>query len=229
MPTVSAPGPGTPADCCLSGVLVDPTSRCRGTGYGLAVTDAGRPWDFIPMLRTPPSTKTAPGQRGPLAFTRYDLGGDHPPRSPNPQRQFPGPPRGPDHNAEPAAADIPAISADVDSGELSAAQLPQILEMHDASNRNHVGPRSRKQPRGNHDPGPGRYAHHNSMDPPDARAPPRPQTLVSAVGHPEKSDHRRRRCTPAPSGTIWFLIRDFRTIKDEDSLDPVGGRCGHSP
>jgi hypothetical protein len=89
MPTVSAPGPGTPADCCLSGVLVDPTSRCRGTGYGLAVTDAGRPWDFIPMLRTPPSTKTAPGQRGPLAFTRYDLGGDHPPRSPNRSDSFP--------------------------------------------------------------------------------------------------------------------------------------------
>jgi len=115
--------------------------------------------------------------------------------------------------------------------ELSAAQLPQILEMHDASNRNHVGPRSRKPPRGNHDPGPGRSAHHNSMGPPDARAPPRPQTLVSAVGHPEKSDHRRRRCTRAPSGTIWFLIRDFRTIKDEDSLDPVGGKrvcCNYS-
>jgi len=51
-----------------------------------------------------------------------------------------------------------------DSGELSAAQLPQILKMHDASNRNHVGPRSCKPPRGNHDPGPGRDAHHNSMD-----------------------------------------------------------------
>jgi hypothetical protein len=32
-----------------------------------------------------------------------------------------------------------------------------------------------------------------------------------------------------PSGTIWFLAGDFRTIEDEDSLDPVGGRCAHSP
>jgi hypothetical protein len=41
------------------------------------------------------------------------------------------PRRGPDHHAEPAAPDIPAIDAGVDPGELIAAQLPQVLAMHD--------------------------------------------------------------------------------------------------
>jgi hypothetical protein len=49
------------------------------------------------------------------ACTRCDLGGDHPPGDHLAAGQFPGPRRGPDHDAEPAAADIPAISADVDS------------------------------------------------------------------------------------------------------------------
>jgi len=44
----------------------------------------------------------------------------------------PGPQRGPDDYAEPTAADVPAIYTDVDSGELMAAQLPQVLGMHDA-------------------------------------------------------------------------------------------------
>ena len=38
--------------------------------------------------------------------------------------QLPEPRRGPDDDAEPAAADIPAVDADVDAGELLAAQLP---------------------------------------------------------------------------------------------------------
>jgi len=41
--------------------------------------------------------------------------------------QPPEPGRGRDDHAEPAAADIPAVDADVDTGELIAAQLPQVL------------------------------------------------------------------------------------------------------
>jgi hypothetical protein len=67
------------------------------------------------------------------AFARCDLGCDHAPWDRLAVWQLPGPRRGPDHDAEPAAADIPAAGADVDSGELITAQLPQVLVMHDAS------------------------------------------------------------------------------------------------
>jgi hypothetical protein len=48
-------------------------------------------------------------------------------------------------------------------GELIAAQLPQILVMHDASHSSQVGARSGEPPRGNQDLGRGQDAHHHSM------------------------------------------------------------------
>jgi hypothetical protein len=77
--------------------------------------------------------------------------------------QLPGPRRGPDDYAEPAAADIPAVDADVDSGELIAAQLPQILVVHDSSHGSQVWSCSREPPRGNQYLGRGEDAHHDSM------------------------------------------------------------------
>jgi hypothetical protein len=59
----------------------------------------------------------------------------------------PEPQHGLDDYAKPAAADIPAIGVDVDSGELSVAQLSQVLAMHDASDGGQVGSCSRKPPR----------------------------------------------------------------------------------
>ena len=76
------------------------------------------------------------------------MGGDHPPWDRLAAWQRPEPRRGPYHDAEPAAADIPAIDADVDSGELIAAQLPQILVMHDASHGSQVRSCSGEPPRG---------------------------------------------------------------------------------
>ena len=97
------------------------------------------------------------------AFTRCDLGGDHAPGDRLAASQLPEPRRGPDNDAEPAAADIPAVDADVDSGELIAAQLPQVLEMHDASHRSKVRSCSREPPRSNQYLGRGQDAHHDSM------------------------------------------------------------------
>ena len=82
--------------------------------------------------------------------------------------QLPEPRHGPDDDAEPAAADIPAIDADVDSGELIAAQLPQVLGMRDASHGSQVRPGSGEPPRGNQDLGRGQDAHHASMSTCDA-------------------------------------------------------------
>ena len=96
-------------------------------------------------------------------FARYDLGGDHAPGDRLAAWQFPGPRRGPDDDAEPAAADIPAAEADVDSGELIAAQLPQVLVMHDASDGSQVGACSGEPPRGDQYLGWGKDAHHDSM------------------------------------------------------------------
>ena len=96
-------------------------------------------------------------------LARCDLGGDYPPWDRLAGWQLPSPRRGPDHDAEPAAADIPAVDADVHSGELIAAQPPQLIGMHDASDRNQVGPCSCEPPRGNQDLGLGQDAHHTSM------------------------------------------------------------------
>lgn len=79
-------------------------------------------------------------------------------------RQLPGPRRGPDGHAEPATADIPAISADVDSGEFIAAQLPEVVVMHDASDGSQVGSCPSEPPRGDQDLGRGEDAHYDSMD-----------------------------------------------------------------
>ena len=53
--------------------------------------------------------------------------------------------------------------ADVNSGELIAAQLPQVLLVHDGSNGNQVGPGSCEPPRGNQHLSRGKHAHHDSM------------------------------------------------------------------
>jgi hypothetical protein len=97
------------------------------------------------------------------AFARCDLGGDHAPGDRLAATQLPEPRRGPDDHAEPAAAYIPAVHANVNSGELIAAQLPQMLLMHDPSNSNQVGPGSREPPRGNQYLSRGKHAHHDSM------------------------------------------------------------------
>jgi hypothetical protein len=69
----------------------------------------------------------------------------------------------PDDYAEPAAADVPAFEADIDSGKFITAELPQILMMHDASNGHHVGSCSRESPRRDQYFGRGENAHHDSM------------------------------------------------------------------
>jgi hypothetical protein len=97
------------------------------------------------------------------ALARCDLGGDHPPGDRLAAPQLPEPRRGPGDHAEPAAADIPAAGADVDSGQLTAAQLPRVLVMHDAGDGRQVGPCSGEPPRGNQDLSRGQGAHHHSM------------------------------------------------------------------
>ncbi len=97
------------------------------------------------------------------AFARCDLGGDHAPRDRLAAWQLPEPRCGTDDDAEPPAADIPAVGADVDSGELIAAQLPQVLVMHDPCHGSQVGSCSSEPPRGDQYLGRGQDAHHDSM------------------------------------------------------------------
>ena len=97
------------------------------------------------------------------AFARCDLGGDHAPWDRLAAWQLPGPRGGPDDHAEPAAADIPAVKEDVDSGQLIAAQLPQVLVMHDAGDGSQVRSCSGEPPRGNQYLGRGEDAHDDSM------------------------------------------------------------------
>jgi hypothetical protein len=115
--------------------------------------------DYSDYERTPDHLWSARA----VAFMRCDLGGDYPPWDRLAASQFPGPRRGSDDHTEPAAADIPAIDADVDSDEFIAAQLPQVLVMHDASHGRQVRSCSREPPRGNQDLGRGQNAHHDSM------------------------------------------------------------------
>ena len=103
------------------------------------------------------------------AFARRDLGGDHAPGDRLAAPQLPEPRRGPNDDAKPATVDIPAINADVDSGELLAAQLPQILAMRDASDGNQVRSCPREPPRGNQYLARGQHAHHDSMSTSGAR------------------------------------------------------------
>ena len=77
------------------------------------------------------------------------MGGDHPPWDRLATLQRSEPWRGHDDDAKPSAADIPAVAAGVDSGELIAAQLPQVFVMHDASGGNEVWSCARESSRGN--------------------------------------------------------------------------------
>ena len=98
-----------------------------------------------------------------MAFARCDLGGDHAPGDRLAASQLPEPRRGPDDHAEPAAADIPAVDADVDAGELIAAKLPQILPIDDPSHSSQARSCSREPPRSNQDLDWGQDAHDDSM------------------------------------------------------------------
>jgi hypothetical protein len=70
-------------------------------------------------------------------------------------------------DAEPATTDIPAVDADIYS-KLIAAQSPQVLVMHDASDCSQMGSYSREPPRATQDLGRGEDTHHHSMDTYDA-------------------------------------------------------------
>ena len=111
----------------------------------------------------PPVTAGSIGSARAAAFAKCDLGGDHAPGDRLTALQLPEPRCGPDDGAEPAAADIPAVDADVDSGELTATYLPQVLRVHDASESSQMRPCSGQPPRGNQDLSRGQDAHHNSM------------------------------------------------------------------
>jgi len=124
----------------------EPTIEPESSGLVLPPVKAGSLW----------SARAA-------AFARYDPGGDHPPGDRLAPSQLPSPRRSPDDDAEPTATDIPAADADVDSGELIATQLPQILVMHDPSHGSQVRPCSRQPPRGNQYLGRGEDAHYHSM------------------------------------------------------------------
>ena len=96
------------------------------------------------------------------AFAWCDLGGDHAPWDRLAAWQLPGPQRDPDDHAEPAAADIPAVDTDVDSGELIAAQLPQVLLSYDVSHGSQVLSCSGEPPCGDQYLSRGEDAHHHS-------------------------------------------------------------------
>jgi hypothetical protein len=81
----------------------------------------------------------------------------------SPRRNSPSRGVGPDDDAEPAAADIPAVDTDVEAVELTTAYLPEVLRVHDASQSSQMLPCSRQPPRGNQDLSRGQDAHHNSM------------------------------------------------------------------
>ena len=97
------------------------------------------------------------------AFAWCDRSGDPAPWDRLAALQLPGPRRGPDDDSEPAATDVPAVDADVESSELFAAQLPQVLVMHDGGEGSQMGLCSGEPSRGNQDLDPGEDAHHDSM------------------------------------------------------------------
>jgi hypothetical protein len=110
-----------------------------------------------------PVTAGSLGSARAAAFARCDLGGDHSPGDRLTAPQLPEPRRRPDNDAVPAAADIPAVDTDVDPGELTAADLPQVLRVHDASDGSQVRSCSGEPSRGNQDLSWGQDAHHTSM------------------------------------------------------------------
>ena len=91
------------------------------------------------------------------------MGGDNAPRDRLTASQLSEPRRGLDDYAEPATADIPAVDADVDAGELTAAQLPQIFMTHDPGDGSQVRSCSREPPDGDQYVGRGQDVHHHSM------------------------------------------------------------------
>ena len=104
----------------------------------------------------------------------------------SPRRNALEPRRSADDDAEPAAADIPAAGADVGPGEVIAAQLPQVLGMHDASDGSEVWSCSREPPRGHQCLGRGQDAHHASMGTCGAGWPPRRRGRCSRSGIPSR-------------------------------------------
>ena len=97
------------------------------------------------------------------ALARCELGCDHPPWDRLAASQLSEPWRGHDHNAKPSTADIPAVAADVGSGELIAAQLPQVLVMHDASDGSEIWSCARESSCGNQRLGRIEDGHNDSM------------------------------------------------------------------
>ena len=77
--------------------------------------------------------KTSPDSALGEDLARRDQAGDHAPWNRLAASQLPEPGRGPDDDAEPATADIPAAGADVGTGELSAARVR--IEVWDAESR----------------------------------------------------------------------------------------------
>jgi hypothetical protein len=68
----------------------------------------------------------------------------------SPRRKFP-------------SRDVAPTTADVDSGELTPAQPPQLVRMHNASDSHEVRSCSRDPPRGDQYLGRSEDAHHDSM------------------------------------------------------------------
>ena len=138
------------------------------------------------------------------AFTRFDLGGDHPGGSLG-RGTVPGPRRGPDHDAEPAAADIqpsaptstPVSSALHSCHRFSGCTMPATTTT--------AGTCSHEPPRGNQDLGRCQDAHHISMGTPGARA-------------PEKIDYRRRTLAPPARSGFWHVTSGRSRMKIHSTL-----------
>ena len=98
-------------------VMAVRTNHALTVGSGRAVTAAGA----VSMIPHQAWHRMRTGSARVAAFAWRDLGGDRPPRDRLAALQLPESRRGHDDHTEPAAADIPAISVDVDPGELIAA------------------------------------------------------------------------------------------------------------
>ena len=106
----------------------------------------------------PPVKAGSIGSARAATYARCDLGSDNPPgdRLAAPQLPSRGAVLTTTPNQRPRIS--PAVGTDIESGELIAAQLPQVLVMHDARDGSQMGPS-----RGNQNLHRGQDAHHNSM------------------------------------------------------------------
>ena len=77
--------------------------------------------------------------------------------------QWPEPRHGLDYHAKPVTRMSQPVGADVDTGELIAARLPQVLGMHDASHGSQVWSCPREPSRGNQCLGRAQDARDDSM------------------------------------------------------------------